>query len=75
MTQLELNIIDLLCKDYRLKDIAKELNLSVSKIEKEVFFIKDYFQVKTLNGLIAKYYENTRTKAITSKADNEKVRT
>jgi DNA-binding CsgD family transcriptional regulator len=71
MTQLEFNIIDLLCKDYRLKDIAKELNYSVSKIEKELFFIKDRFQVKTLNGLIAKYYENQTTKAITSKAYNE----
>jgi DNA-binding NarL/FixJ family response regulator len=64
MTELELNIINLLCKDYRLKDIAKELNLSLSKIEKEVFWIKDNFQVKTLNGLIAKYYEtNTNTAA------------
>lgn len=58
MTKLQINIIELLCKDYRLKEIAIELNFSLSKIEKEMFWIKDEFQVNTINGLIAKYYES-----------------
>lgn len=58
MSELHQKIIMLLCKDYRLKEIASELNLSLSKIEKEMFWIKDNFKVKTINGLIAKYYES-----------------
>ena len=73
MTELELNIIELLCKDFRIKDIAKKLNCSVSKIEKELFFIKDMFNVKTINGLIAKYYENPPTKVRASNSHNEET--
>ncbi len=63
MTPLQIKIIELLCNDFRTKDIASNLNYSTSKIEKEIYWVKDYFQVKTINGLISKYYEtNTTTK-------------
>jgi len=59
MTTIQIDIIELLCKDFRIKDIAKTLNCSLSKVEKEIFWIKDYFEVKTIYGLISKYYEKT----------------
>ncbi len=52
---LDQEILKLLSKDYRIEQIAEELKLSKSTIEKRIFNLKTIYEVNTVHGLIFKY--------------------
>ena len=52
---LDQEILKLLSQDYRIEQIAKELKLSKSTIEKRIFNLKTIYEVNTVHGLIFKY--------------------
>lgn len=52
---LDQEILKLLSQDYRIEQIAKELKLSKSTIEKRIFNLKIIYEVNTIHGLIFKY--------------------
>ena len=52
---LDQEILKLLSQDYRIEQIAEELKLSKSTIEKRIFNLKTIYEVNIVHGLIFKY--------------------
>jgi hypothetical protein len=55
LTKYQIKIIELLCLDYGQKNIASETITSLSKVEKELKYLRSIFEVRTNNGLVYKY--------------------
>ena len=58
LTPREEAIINLLCYDKTIIEIAKTLRLSTSTIEKQIRYLKDFYNVNTLTGLVYKYLKS-----------------
>ena len=55
MKVLDEKILDLLCIDFRINEISKKLKCSSSYIEKRISYLKDFYNVKTIHGLVYKH--------------------
>jgi len=60
MKDRQIRILDLMPIDYTFIKIAEVLKVSESTIEKELFWLRDHFRVKTNYGLIAKYLSENK---------------
>ena len=55
MKILDKKILELLCKDFRYNEIQTQLKCSLSYIEKRISYLKDFYNVKTVHGLVYKH--------------------
>lgn len=55
MKVLDEKILELLCKDFKCNEISKKLKCSLSYIEKRISYLKDFYNVNTVHGLIYKH--------------------
>ena len=62
LTNRQVYIIKLMCNDYAIKQIALKLKCSVSLIEKELNYLRDFYYCKTNTALIFKYLKNDTTR-------------
>lgn len=56
VTDYQRSIITELITEKKETVIAESLNVSVSKLEKDIKTLKELFKVQTLHGLIYRYY-------------------
>ena len=56
VTDYQRNIIKELITEKKETVIAQNLNVSVSKLEKDIKTLKELFKCQTLHGLIFRYY-------------------
>lgn len=54
LTQKEMQCLQLLIDGYRRKEIAKKMNISINTVKSYIFRMKDKFNAKTAEQMVAK---------------------
>ena len=55
LTPRQIKIIDLMCYDFKIKEIAQQIECSISLVEQELYWIREFYCCKTNTAIIFKH--------------------
>ena len=58
LTNRQIKIIDLMCSDFKMKEIAQQIDCSVSLVENELYWIREFYCCSTNTAVVFKHLTN-----------------